>query len=79
MASHVFASFLCYLCIYFFFLIQQDDNKDGVFTVQELITWVETNLLVKFVEEGRDADMDYIIKKKSTSEQLEQKEEDPKA
>lgn len=46
---------------------RKDENKDGVFTVQELIQWVETNQLVKFVEEGRDADMDRIIEKQSSS------------
>lgn len=48
-------------------LVIKDANKDGVFTVQELIHWVETNQLVKFVEEGRDADMDRIIEKQSSS------------
>ena len=39
----------------------QDENKDGVFTVQELIKWIETNQLVKFESEGRDAEMDKIM------------------
>ncbi|KAL3911550.1 MAG: hypothetical protein SGILL_007236 [Bacillariaceae sp.] len=38
-----------------------DDNDDGVFTVQELIQWIETNKMVKFESEGRDADMDKIM------------------
>ena len=37
---------------------------------------METNLLVKFVEEGRDADMDRIIEKQSVAEQQELKEDD---
>lgn len=54
---------------------QMDDNKDGVFTVQELIQWVETNQLVKFVEEGRDREADAVIEKQSAAEQLNQQEE----
>lgn len=40
---------------------EMDENKDGVFTVQELISWIETNKLVKFESEGRDAEMDKIM------------------
>jgi hypothetical protein len=40
----------------------QDENKDGVFTVQELIHWIETNKFAKFESEGRDADMEKIMK-----------------
>mmetsp|Transcript_25950 Transcript_25950/g.29140 ORF Transcript_25950/g.29140 Transcript_25950/m.29140 type:complete len:914 (-) Transcript_25950:80-2821(-) len=40
---------------------EMDENKDGVFTVQELIKWIETNQLVKFESEGRDAEMDKIM------------------
>ena len=61
--------FLLYVCRV------QDDNKDGVFTVQELIQWVETNQLVKFVEEGRDREADAVIEKQSAAEHLEHKEE----
>jgi len=39
----------------------QDENKDGLFTVGELIQWIETNKLVQFVKEGRDAEMEEII------------------
>lgn len=49
-----------------------------MFTVQELIQWIETNQLVKFVEEGRDADMDRIIEKQ-TAESSEVKQEDKAA
>lgn len=41
-----------------------DENKDGVFTVQELITWIETNKLVQLESEGRDADMDRMMESK---------------
>jgi LETM1 and EF-hand domain-containing protein 1 len=46
-----------------------DDNKDGVFTVQELIQWIETNKLVKFEKEGRDADMDKIMESQSSEKE----------
>jgi hypothetical protein len=48
----------------------QDENKDGVFTVQELIKWIETNKLVKLESEGRDADMDRIMENQSTESQI---------
>lgn len=44
--------------------------------MQELIQWVETNQLVKFVEENRDADMDRladrIIEKQSAADSQDQ-------
>lgn len=40
---------------------QMDENHDGMFTVDELINWIDQHKLVKFVEEGRDADMDRVI------------------
>lgn len=43
----------------------KDENEDGVFTVQELISWIETNKLVKLESEGRDADMDRIMESHS--------------
>jgi hypothetical protein len=46
-----------------------DDNKDGVFTVQELIQWIETNKLVKFEKEGRDAEMDKIMESQSSEKE----------
>mmetsp|Transcript_50953 Transcript_50953/g.104837 ORF Transcript_50953/g.104837 Transcript_50953/m.104837 type:complete len:933 (-) Transcript_50953:415-3213(-) len=46
-----------------------DENKDGVFTVQELIKWIETNQLVKFESEGRDAEMDKIMESKSNEKE----------
>lgn len=42
-------------------IILKDENKDGIFTVKELIRWIETNKLVKLESEGRDADMDRVI------------------
>ena len=48
--------------------ILQDSNRDGVFTVQELIDWIDEHKLIKFAEEGRDADMDRIFEKPSASE-----------
>jgi len=44
-----------------------DENEDGVFTVQELISWIQTNKLVKLESEGRDADMDRIMESHSES------------
>jgi len=46
-----------------------DENKDGVFTVQELIEWIETNQLVKFESEGRDAEMDKIMESQSNEKE----------
>jgi len=54
-----------------------DGNHDGVFTVEELIKWIEKNKLVKFVEEGRDVDMERMMASQSTSDH--QKEEDKEA
>lgn len=39
----------------------QDENEDGFFSVEELSKWLETNKLVKLVEEGRDSEVDKII------------------
>lgn len=48
---------------------EMDENKDGVFTVQELINWIETNKLVKFESEGRDAEMDKIMESQSSEKE----------
>jgi len=41
-----------------------------------LIQWVETNQLVKFVEEGRDHEADEVLEKHSSAaDQKEQQEE----
>jgi hypothetical protein len=34
--------------------------------VEELINWIDHHKLVKFVEEGRDADMDRIMESQSS-------------
>mmetsp|Transcript_48627 Transcript_48627/g.117595 ORF Transcript_48627/g.117595 Transcript_48627/m.117595 type:complete len:1019 (+) Transcript_48627:289-3345(+) len=47
---------------------EMDENKDGIFTVEELINWIETNQLVKYVDEGRDAEMDKIMESSHSSE-----------
>eukprot|EP00554_Chaetoceros_debilis_P006561 CAMPEP_0194073736 /NCGR_PEP_ID=MMETSP0149-20130528/1033_1 /TAXON_ID=122233 /ORGANISM="Chaetoceros debilis, Strain MM31A-1" /LENGTH=917 /DNA_ID=CAMNT_0038753779 /DNA_START=273 /DNA_END=3026 /DNA_ORIENTATION=+ len=38
-----------------------DENEDGLFTLEELSKWLETNKIVKLVEEGRDAEVDKIV------------------
>ncbi|KAL3923319.1 MAG: hypothetical protein SGILL_001723 [Bacillariaceae sp.] len=53
-----------------------DDNKDGVFTVQELIQWIETNKLIKFESEGRDADMDKLMMESHSAEKEEGDDEE---
>jgi hypothetical protein len=40
--------------------------------VEELIKWIDEHQLVKFVEEGRDADMDRIMERHSSSKQQEE-------
>jgi len=52
----------------------QDDNKDGVFTVEELIKWIDEHKLVKFVEEDRDADMDHIIESQASNQHKEEED-----
>jgi hypothetical protein len=46
----------------------QDENQDGAFTVEEMVRWMDKHKLVKFVEEGRDADMDRILLENQSSE-----------
>lgn len=43
------------------YLRNQDENKDGVFTVDELKKWINENKLAQFFAEGRDADIARII------------------
>eukprot|EP00545_Synedropsis_sp_CCMP1620_P007015 CAMPEP_0119031072 /NCGR_PEP_ID=MMETSP1176-20130426/41352_1 /TAXON_ID=265551 /ORGANISM="Synedropsis recta cf, Strain CCMP1620" /LENGTH=746 /DNA_ID=CAMNT_0006987459 /DNA_START=752 /DNA_END=2990 /DNA_ORIENTATION=- len=38
-----------------------DENKDGIFTVDEFKNWIETNTLVQLVKEGEDGDLDRIL------------------
>jgi hypothetical protein len=47
----------------------QDEDKDGVFTAKELIKWIETNKLVKFESEGRDAEMDKIMESQAAGKE----------
>lgn len=44
-----------------------------MFTVQELIKWIETNKLVQLENEGRDADMDRIMESQSSESSKEEK------
>ena len=56
------------------FLLLQDENKDGVFTVGELIKWIDEHKLVKFVEEDRDADMDSVVESQTSSSPKEEQD-----
>jgi len=58
--------------------LTQDENEDGLFSVEELSKWLETNKLVKLVEEGRDAEVDKIIEIQAAKmkEQNTKKEEE---
>jgi LETM1 and EF-hand domain-containing protein 1 len=53
-----------------------DENKDGVFTVDELIKWIDEHKLVKFVEEGRDVDMDRVMESQAEKDETEGKGND---
>ena len=61
--------FLYVSYIQIFPFLRQDENDDGVLTVQELIKWIETNKLVQLESEGRDADMDRIMEKRSQKDE----------
>ncbi|GKY93228.1 hypothetical protein MPSEU_000290500 [Mayamaea pseudoterrestris] len=50
-----------------------DENKDGVFTVDELIQWIDEHKLVKFVEEGRDFDVDRVMEENASKDETEAK------
>lgn len=64
------------LCTLLTTLSTQDDNKDGVFTVQELISWIDNNKMIRFESEGRDADMDKIMMESHSAEKEEEEEEE---
>jgi len=49
-------------------IVPQDENQDGAFTVEEMIRWMDKHKLIKFVEEGRDADMDRIMERSQATE-----------
>jgi Ca2+-binding EF-hand superfamily protein len=53
----------------------QDEDNDGVLTVAEFIRWIETNKLVKLLEEGRDTDIDNILAKFQENEERSSSEE----
>jgi chromosome condensin MukBEF MukE localization factor len=58
-------------CVLFFKCLlllspKKDENSDGVLTVEELMRWIDEHKLVKFVEEGRDADMDRVMEEVQT-------------
>jgi hypothetical protein len=40
-----------------------------LFTAQELTKWIETNKLVKFESEGRDAEMDKIMENQAAEKE----------
>merc|ERR1739845_308087 len=42
-----------------------DENEDGLFSIEELLKWLETSKLVKLVEEGREAEVDKLFTSKS--------------
>jgi len=46
-----------------------DENKDGLFSVDELNEWLETNKLVKLVEEGDHAEADNLISERLNAEE----------
>jgi hypothetical protein len=46
-----------------------------VLTVAEFIRWIETNKLVKILEEGRDTDIDSILAKFQENEEPSSSEE----
>jgi len=57
-----------------------DTNKDGVFSIQELAHWAESNTIVKLAEDGREKDVNELITKRvedlHSKEKKKLKEED---
>jgi len=51
-----------------------DENEDGLFSIEELLKWLETSKQVKLVKEGRDAEVDKIFSAKSDT--MKQKKEE---
>jgi len=41
--------------------IDMDEDEDGLLSLEELSKWLETNKIMKLVEEGRDAEVDQLI------------------
>ena len=59
----------------------KDQNQDGLFTIEELSNWLETNKLVKLVENGDHAEIDKLIAAKAEhiySEKSDDKKEEHK-
>jgi len=48
-----------------------DENKDGLFSIEELSKWLETNKLVQLVGEGEYAEVDKMIAAKATAKARE--------
>ena len=58
-------------------MLEQDENKDGVFTVDEFKKWIETNKIVQLLKTGKDGDLDRLLEKHlhhSADEEEQQKE-----
>jgi len=58
----------------YFLIYTQDENEDGLFSIEELLKWLETSKQVKLVKEGRDAEVDKIFSAKSDT--MKQKKEE---
>jgi len=59
---------------------EMDVNQDGLFSVEELSRWLETNKLVKLVEEGDHAEVDNMIAAKAAkvnADYISEKQERP--
>jgi hypothetical protein len=56
-ASDIVRFYGCFRSACFAHLFLQDENCDGVFTVEELIKWIDEKKLVRFVEEDGDVDI----------------------
>jgi len=52
----------------------QDDNHDGIFTVDELLQWVDKHRLVRFVEEGMDVDLDKLMASETKESNMSSKD-----
>jgi hypothetical protein len=55
-----------------------DADNDGVLTVAEFISWIDSNKLVTLLEEGRDTDIDSILAKYHQKEDDETSMSEPK-
>lgn len=57
---------------------EMDRNNDGAFTVQEFAAWINENKLEKFVQEGRETEMDDMLEEVSSSMTESKSNEAPK-